>query len=406
MKKEQFGDYLPRLVNYVFERQGFFTQINYTTAIEAWKYSATTHDSNEIEFTYNAPTAVYSPIQMMPQAIGIFLSRHIGLDVYTQGMFGRLGNLIFFIVLGYFSIKIIPYRKNFLLLFLLSPKIMYLSATMSGDIFTNSIIIFYISYILKLKYENKTLTKKKLMIPLLLAPFVAICKTIYLPVCFLVGILPTNCFKNNKRRIAYIISVIIISIATSLAWIKLSNSISFSSDLDTLPSQQIKYVKENPIEFIGVLIRGVCNNSINWSEDIVGGYMEWGSAFSQPEIISIIVYVLFAISILLDKENEKKIKLKVNEIVLISLICLIVIAGALSAMYINWTPLYAGVGGLEIVGVQGRYFVPIVLLISLLMPCKIFKLDESFNANKIKWIYIFMCLCEFYSISNIFVRNI
>ena len=87
-----------------------------------------------------------------------------------------------------------------------------------------------------------------------------------------------NCFKNNKRRIAYIISVIIISIATSLAWIKLSNSISFSSDLDTLPSQQIKYVKENPIEFIGVLIRGVCNNSINWSEDIVGGYMEWGSA--------------------------------------------------------------------------------------------------------------------------------
>lgn len=397
------GDYLPRMVNEVFETQGFFTQINYKTSIAAWKYSINDTEENNNQFTYNAPTAVYSPVQMLPQAVGILISRAIGLDTYSQGMFGRFGNLCFYIIMGYLAIKCIPTKKYFLTAFLLSPKIMYLSSTMSGDIFTNSIIIFFISYVLKLRYDKKIIAKRSLILLLTLAFCVAICKTIYLPICFLVLILPRECFKNKQTKIIFIGITIILSLVTSLGWIRLSNSISFESDLDTLPSQQIKYIKEHPISFVGVLIRGVCDNFIFWTEDIVGGYMEWGSAFTQPEIISVIMYILFALAILNEELDEKNSKLKVWEQVLMAIMILVVIAGALTAMYINWTPLHDRVGGLDIIGVQGRYFVPIVILVALIIPTKYLKTQ---NKLKMKWVYTFILLCELYSIVNIFVRNI
>lgn len=397
------GDYLPTMANEIFNRQGFFTQINYKSSAESWKYSIENKENKETEFVYNEPTAPYSPLQMMPQALGIAISRLFNADIYTQAMCGRLANLVFYIILGFFSIKVLPKGKYFLVAFLLSPKIMYLSATLSGDIFTNSIVIFYFSYILKLKSETKLISKKQMVLLTILAPCVAICKTIYLPVCFTVIMLQKNSFKTNKRRIGFFIFIITLSIISSLTWIKLSNSITFDSELDTLPSQQMKFVKEHLFLFLGVMIRGVCNNCLTWTEDIVGGYMEWGSALVEPQIISVIIFAIFILAILVDKTDNNKLEFKIWEKIMLLIISLIVIAGAMVAMYINWTPLFDGVGGLKIIGVQGRYFVPIVLLLAQIAPCKILNIDEKF---KVKWIYIFMFLCNIFAIGNILIRNI
>lgn len=396
------GDYLPKMVNDVFEIQGFFTGINYKTAASAWKYSIDNNYKSEEVFTYNAPTAIYPPIQMIPQAIGIIISRAICLDIYTQGMFARLGNLCFFLCLGYFSIKNIPRKKYFLSLFLLSPKIMYISSTMSGDVFTNSMIIFFITYILKLKHEKKLLNWKNYLVLFISIPCVAICKTIYIPICLLVLMLPRECFNKKSKKVLFVVLAISIALSTSLLWTKLSNNISLDTTSDTNASKQLKYVLENPVSYIGVLIRGVCNNFIVWAEDIVGGYMEWGSGLTQPEIVSMIVFIILILSLANEGDTEKE-KLKIWEYILIIIMILIVVAGVLSAMYIQWTPNYAKVGGLDIIGVQGRYFVPIIPLIAMLIPMKFL---ETKNKLDIKWLYIIIILCEVFSLLNIFVRNI
>lgn len=397
------GDFLPRMVDDVFEIQGFFTGINYKTSIAAWKYSIFNKEENDNKFIYNAPTAVYPPIQMAPQAIGIFISRLIGVDTYTQGIFGRLGNLCFFIIMGYFSIKNIPTKKYFLVAYLLSPKIMYISSTMSGDVFTNSIIIFFISYIMRLRASNEILTKKEIIILLLITPCVAVCKAIYFPICFMIFMLPKEKFKNSKDKLIKLIGILLIAISFAFIWTSVSKNVVIDTTSNTPGGNQLSYVLSHPISYIGVLIRGVCDNFIEWSEDIVGGNMEWGAGLTQPTIVSAIVYMVFIIALANEEEENEENKLKVWEIILITIAILIVIAGALSAMYIQWTPNYTEIGGLKIIGVQGRYFVPIMLLIALLIPKKYIEIKNKLDY---KWIYIIMVLCEVFSLINIFTNNI
>lgn len=395
------GDYLPRMVNDVFERQGFFTGINYKTLIESWLYSIQNNEISEKQFIYNAPTAIYPPIQMLPQALGIFIARSVKLDVFTQAYFARLGNLIFFLILGYFSIKNLPRNKIFLVALLLSPKIMYISSTMSGDVFTNSIIILFVSYIFKLREEKKLLALKDYIILLITMPCVAICKTIYAPICLLVLLIPKECFKNKFRKVILTLIGIIIAVITSLGWSKLSAvGTGVSTNPETKAGLQMIYVLEHPVSFIGVLIRGVCNNFISWTEDIVGGNMEWGAGLTQPTIVSAIIYFIFAMSL---ANEEKKDKFKVWEYLIIAIAILVPVAGAMAAMYIQWTPNYADVGGLKIIGVQGRYFVPIMLLVASIIPTKYI---ETKNKLDTKWIYIILMLCELFSIVNIFTNNI
>ena len=132
----KIGDNLPTKVEGIYEVQDNYTIMDYKSAKKAWDYANDKEISNEIKFTNNELTAPYPPIQMLPQAVGILIGRTIGLNVYLQGICGRFTNLLFFIIMGYFAIKHLPTKKYFLVVLLLCPKILYISATLSGDVFT------------------------------------------------------------------------------------------------------------------------------------------------------------------------------------------------------------------------------------------------------------------------------
>ena len=120
----------------------------------------------------------------------------------------------------------------------------------------------------------------------------------------------------------------------------------------------------------------------------------------EPELISILVYIVLLLSLTREESEEEKYKL--SEYIIIGSIVLIVTAGIITALYLEWTSA-TETGGTEITGVQGRYFTPIILLLVTLIPLKYI---EAKNKIEAKWIYIMMILCQLPSLLNMFIYYI
>lgn len=393
------GDNLPAKVEGIYEAQENYTLMDYKTAIKAWNYAKDESISNDKKFTPNEPTTVYPPIQMIPQAIGIFLGRTIGLDVYLQGLCGRLTNLIFFIIMGYFSIKYLPSKKYFLMALLLSPKVLYISSTLSGDVLVNMVAILFTSYIFKLRKEKQLLTKKDISILAILTPCIAVSKLVYFAICGLVLLIPKECFKTKKRKVLFVIGIALLTIVSIMTWVGLIDMMDRNTSENAV--EQREWIFSHPISYAGVLIRGVCNNFSTWALDMVGGAMEWDVALREPQIISIIVYIILILSLMQEKSEEQE-RYNIWEYIVIVGIALIVIAGVITALYLEWTSA-TKIGGTEITGVQGRYFTPIALLMTVLIPIKYIETKRKLDA---KWIYIITTLCQVPSLLNMFIHYI
>lgn len=390
------GDYLPAKVSGIYEVQGNYKIINFETSAYAWKYARDDRMTNDIKFTYNEPTSMYPPIQMIPQATGIFIARTIGLDVYMQAMFGRIFNLIFFIIMGYLAIKILPRKKYFLVILLLCPKVLYISSTMSGDVFINMTAILFTSYIFKLRAEKKLLTKKDILILLILVPCIAVSKLVYFALSALVLLIPRECFKGKKEKGLFIYVVVMITIISMATWIGASGVKKRPEDAN----MQREWIIEHPISYLGVMIRGVCDNFGIWMLDMVGGAMAWHTDVNEPQLITIIACIVLILALLQDESEDEK--YKISEYVIIILSSLIVVAGVITALYLEWTA-RRQIGGTDVTGVQGRYFTPLALLLASIIPTKYLK---SKNKIDVKWLYIMMILCQFPTIMNILIYYI
>ena len=99
-------------------------------------------------------------------------------------------------------------------------------------------------------------------------------------------------------------------------------------------------------------------------------------------------------------QDEEDNNFKVWEKIWIALIVLATSAGIITAMYTACVP---DIGATYIDGVQGKYFVPILGLMFLLIPMKNIKFKNKFDE---KYIVISMLLFQVPSLLNIFVANI
>lgn len=59
----------------------------------------------------------------LPHTIGFIIAKFLALSPFLIGMIGRLFNLMAYIVLGYYALKILPKYKMFYFVILMSPNL-------------------------------------------------------------------------------------------------------------------------------------------------------------------------------------------------------------------------------------------------------------------------------------------
>ncbi len=347
------GGHLPKSLKEIKPDQT--TNYNYSDVLNDIKVELNSDEKTDIEF----PTsALYFPIQYLPQVIGVFIGRILTLNPVILVYLGRLFNLMAYILLMYLSLKNVKGNPLIFAIALL-PMQLHLATTLSADAFTNGLTMLFITYIIRLAYFEKesVISKKHIVLLAVLGILISLCKIVYAPLCLLILLIPKNKFKSNKSYYIYTIIYIIICFALNILWTL--NSMSYLCEVNegVNSSMQIRYILSNPIKYMFVLINTISMYFGFIFDSLVGANL---CLFDVP-IFSWVPTTYLIILVVLTIRNNK-IEISNKDKIIVFLVCLMIIGLVFTSLYVQWTKLEANI----IDGIQGRYFLPIIPLAILL----------------------------------------
>ena len=136
-------------------------------------------------------------------------------------------------------------------------------------------------------------------------------------------------------------------------------------------------------------------NGSNYLLSLFGADLGWGELIKLHSIVPYALLGIYLFTAITD--NELKGKFKKYQIVWISLIVLAIVGLIFTSLYVQWTT----IGQTSIAGIQGRYFLPILPLVMLLLG-SVIKVKSLYNEEKVTsllqylfWYYKYLQFLEF-----------
>lgn len=354
-------------------------------------------ESNDEENIYKfSNMALYSPICHLAQAIGIVVARVLGSSLIVQLYAGRIMNLLVSILLIYFAIKYIPFNKILVILIALLPISMQEMASLSSDALTIAISLFYVSYILHLRFNDniKELNKKDWWILILSSLTVSMSKIVYLPLCLLLFLIPENKLKSRKDKILKLGGLFIGVTIFNLLWIVYSSRFLIEYNIGVNSKQQVLFILKNPIKYCFIMIRSLVIYFQSWWLGLVG----YDLGIFGLHTINISYVCAFSLSVLLMAMlfiNENK-DIKIDKITRIIFVIVFVCIAVLifTSLYVQFNR----VKNTQIIGIQPRYFIPLLLLIPIICNNKTLIFNKKVNY---KYLFMYIVFVSIHTLSFI-----
>ena len=390
------GSMMPKQVAEVLPKD--WTTMDYREVKERLKIQINEDDK---EVLNPETAAVYSFVQYVPQATGIAIARLFTNNAYIITYAGRMLNMIVAIAILYFAIKIIPFGKKMLLIPAMIPIAIEGFTSLSPDAITISMAFLYIAYILHLAFDKKVekIKLKDKIALLIMSIIIALCKIVYIPLVGLLLIIPKEKFKDNKNKIINFIVIAGIAVVINLIWLAISSRY-LSTFREGDSKIQVLLALQNPIQFIQQFLYTLNINSGNYILSLFGSDLGWGELVKINTIVPYCLLGIYVFTAITD--NKLKNRFEVYQIMWISLVVLAIIALVFASLYVQWTT----IGNESIIGVQGRYFLPIIPLIMLLLGNCI-KVKSTYNEKNInKFVGISILTLNLYTISQILMVHL
>ena len=387
------GDELPVATIEIFsELSKDISHIKYKDVLASFEIKTNEDEKAFINFP---TTALYSPLCYLPQALGIIIGRILNLPTSATFYLGRISNFACFLALIYFALKFIPIKKISLLFILFLPTIFQSAISLSPDALTIAVAFSLVSFILYMKYEKKELmSKKEFAFLVVLNVFMSMLKIVYLPICFLIFLIPHERFSSKKSKNIKLLIILVGVIVINLLWLSYSSRFLFETNPGVNSTEQVKFILTSPFAYSKILFRTITTEFYIYLMNGLGAYLGWlNIAVSQ---FYIFIYFIMLVFIIIVDQNKKR--LKEYERWWIAFLTVGVIALIFTSLYVQWTPVQNEV----INGIQGRYFLPIILMVALLVQNKI---QYSLN-NGLKYFSSFAIFLNVYAIVTCFLFHL
>jgi uncharacterized membrane protein len=322
-------------------------------------------ESDYSEMRVFSPAASYSPLLYFPQLVGVGLGKILGLN--AQGLFvlGRIFSLFLFVGVGYFVLKTSPVAKKTLFIFLTMPMNIYIAASYSADTVQLCITLIYLNMVMLSLSSLNPLTRREWIVFLVLAFLLSLTKPVSLSLVLLSLAIPVARFGSLQKKILFVAVQLGIAAVFTYAWTR-GIATNLSPTLEQVaPLKQLAYIILNPIHFITTFFNTLSVDLDFYFYTFVG-YFGW---LTTP--LPNFVYLLFLIVLLIAffGDTNKPFTLTQQQKYIFFGVLFLYILGFMFIMYLYSTPLAAE----KIVGVQGRYFIPVFpillyLIVSLDVP--------------------------------------
>lgn len=294
------------------------------------------------------------------QGLGIFIGRALNLSIYGVILMGRLFNLLTYVMLGFFAIRFIPCYKNLLAMLAVMPLSIYQAASLSQDAVLNGFGFLFIALCLYYAFdENVKLSWKHTLLLGFLLLGMFLCKYVYACMGLLVFLIPKNKFESNRKYWkAFTITLIPFAILCIYIMSRVSTGISGLQAVGGASGDmtQLQYLMANPLVGVKVIFSTVLvqTNEYLHQLNILG-------SLNYPLSMLMIIAPCFLTTVgMLDGQSMDG-KIKVRQRVLLIVTFIITAVAVMLGLYI--ADGYANpVGAAVVGGVQGRYFIILIIL--------------------------------------------
>ena len=320
----------------------------------------------------NSTANTYAPIFVyLPAVLGMTVSRMLGLGSIAMLMVARWCNLAFFAGCVWWCMKKLPFGKMALAVIAFFPMTIQQCNSFSYDAVITSVLFLFSTYIICMTYEEKPLKGSDVVIVSILGALLVYGKSgVYLPVCLAALLIPTKKFGAVWKKLAAAGSLVGIAmlsyinrnsgtVTQVMSTTAETSAVGATAGNAVAMGYTVGYFLQNPWKLIQMLANTAADKAEFYLESIVGQKMGWVE-IEISRVVFVGFLVLFLISML--KVRGEKQYVTSGQKWWVSIVCLLSAGMILMGMLLTWTPF----GYVSIEGVQGRYFTPLLLLLSLL----------------------------------------
>ena len=390
---------------------------------------------NEQERTFIdfSNTAVYAPTAYLSQSISIFVFKKLGFTPLSIFYLARLLTLIFWIAIVYASIKNIPIHRWLFAFLALLPSSLFINSSLNADIITNALSFLCISLFVKKFFEKNKITKIEILTIFLSTLIISLNKIAYLPLVFLVFLIPKENFSSAKQKNRVAFLLIAANLAIVIWWSKIIAHLyirfedynpnfrigqQLNEGVD--PIAQFSFILHNPLTFIQIMMTSFAQTMPHTLIHYVGKF-GWEKNY-LPIWLILPLFLMLILSACTTERRSVTITKQLSDTATkqlsdtatkqlsdtateqrsvvhkIAIIATIMSASLASAMYLLWCP----VGSNFIENLSGKYFIPIFPLFFLSLPS--YNLKKFNILTQKKWIAVLLWMTLFYGVWQVWTR--
>lgn len=335
-----------------------------------------------IDASNQVPGIVY-----IPAAIGISIGRLLGLSAMLTYTLGRFIPLLFYAVIIWLALRLLPYGQNVMALVSLLPISIQQAGSTSYDCVIICSICLFIAIILHI-LDSDTHNKWLALAAALLAGLIAISKGgAYLPVILIALAVPYKRKKKKENakltaklapRTKILISIGIIAILAillALTYGKFSNIYTSMNDAARNDGSTanmhytINYLIMNPKVLFAIMWNTVIIQFDSYLTGLLGGSLGWNSL----KVGFIYVLPFLIVLLLMASSDTDRIRESVQIKIMLLIPCILSVLLILAGLLVGYTEM----GQIYIQGVQGRYFLPYAALLFMLTSNSMVRVDDN-----------------------------
>ncbi|HIT89722.1 MAG TPA: DUF2142 domain-containing protein [Candidatus Merdenecus merdavium] len=309
----------------------------------------------DIKVTREYNLVQHTGVGYLPQVITLCIAMLFHLPFGLVFLIGRVGNLLMYVFVLYFAIKKIPIGKRILAGISLLPTPLFLTVVYAYDPMVYAFTALGLAYIIEIMVNKKSkITWRTILVICISMILGSLPKAIYIPLIILGVFIPKDRFTDKKHMYIFKFSMIFVFLLLMASFIVPSTGGNVDGDSrvgGTSVSGQMVSIFSNPIRYTKVLLKSIKDTFLPYTVgiDATGTYAYLGTLSS---LYLPCIYIVFLT--LTDTVKDKKLDWRykgIMGVLIFGVICLI-----WTALYLSFTP----VGANYILGVQGRYYLPLL----------------------------------------------
>jgi uncharacterized membrane protein len=323
----------------------------------------------------DAPMVTNAIFGYLIPGLGIALARVLHLSGYMTFMLCRGANLLFFLLVLRYLMKKIPFGRSALFAITMMPMTIHMIASCSYDVSTFCFVALFVTQVMCMICSRVEITRKDYVLCIIYGILMAPSKIVYLPLLFLVLLIPGEKLAREKktalRRKLLVIgsgigvtAVILLAVNLFSTDSAIREMVAQNQNINMLswihePGYTFSWLLGHVGEYLLMLVRTLIRQMDYYFYTLIGSNLGWVDVY-VPQTYAVISFVLFLLAVNIRDEASSQVTVNLSKKLWILVLTMASVLCTLLVMTLNWTPMSYD----YIVGVQGRYFTP--LLISLI----------------------------------------